>query len=112
MLMVMNKEKSFTQREVSVAVNNALAISMKPSRLGEIPGSRLKHLRAVAQALIEPAVALISVDDPESKLMEPEELVATLLSAALFIQLRHVIGTDKVPMARLSKEVFGKDERS
>lgn len=108
----MNKENSFTQRQVSIAANNALAIAMKPSRLGKIPESRLKHLRAVAQALVEPVLQLILVEDPQDKLMEPEELVATLLSAALFVQLQYVIGTDKVPMARLAAEVHQKDEKS
>lgn len=104
----MSKETTSNQREIAVQLNNAVAATLRPARLGVIPEARLKKLHLVAKALIAPAQELLE-PDPDiggSAQLEPEELVAVLAVAAMYVQLQNVMKTMKVPFAGLSKEVF------
>ena len=61
----MAREETSNQREISAAINNAVAAALRPARLGPIPEARLKKLHAVAKALISPAqeLSLIHIFD-------------------------------------------------
>lgn len=100
------KEETSNQREISIALNNAISATLRPTRIGPIPEARLKRLHAVAKALIAPAQELLEPDKYQEAVLEPEELVAVLAVAALYVQLTNVMKTTKVPFAGLSKEMF------
>ena len=100
------KEETSNQREISIALNNAISAALRPTRIGPIPEARLKKLHAVAKALIAPAQELLEPDKYGEGVLEPEELVAVLAVAALYVQLQNVMRTAKIPFAGLSKEVF------
>lgn len=104
----MPKDETSNQREIAAALNNAVAAALRPARLGPIPESRLKKLHSIAKALIAPAQDLLEpgLGPDGGAVLEPEELVAVMAVAALYVQLQHVIGTTKVPFGGLSKEVF------
>ena len=99
-------DNTYNQKELTTAINNAVAAALKPSRIGQIPEGRLRRLSAISQALIEPARELLEPPDGGDPVVEPEELVAILAVATLFVQLRDVVKTTKVPFAGLSKEIF------
>lgn len=102
----MAKDDTYNQKELSTALNNAVAAALSPSRIGRIPESRLRRLSEISKALIEPARELLEPDDGGSAVVEPEELVAILAVATLFVHLRDVVKTTRVPFAGLSKEIF------
>ena len=101
------KEETSTQKEISISLNNAISAALRPTRLGPIPESRLRKLHEVAKALIAPAQELLDPEEVgEAPPLEPEELVAILAVAALYVQLQNVMKTTRVPFAGLSKEIF------
>lgn len=103
----MNKETTSNQKEIAISLNNAIASALRPARLGPIPEPRLRKLHLIAQALIAPAVELLEPENVgEDPPLQPEELVAVLTVAALYVQLSSVMKTFKVPFGGLSKEVF------
>lgn len=101
----MPKEDTNTQREIVTAINNAVAATLRPARLGPIPEARLRKLHEIAKALIAPAQELLV---PETGLvaLEAEELVCVLAMASMYVQLVNVMKSAKVPFGGLSKEVF------
>ena len=99
-------DSTYNQKELTTAINNAVAAALKPSRIGPIPEGRLRRLTAIAKALIEPARELTQPPDGGPPAVEPEELVAILAVATLFVHLHDVVKTTKVPFAGLSKEIF------
>ena len=102
----MPKIETNNQREISTALNNAVAAALRPARIGPIPEGRLKRLHLVAQALIAPAQELLEPDQDGLSALEPEELVAVLAVAAMYVHLTNVMNTTKVPFGGLAKEVF------
>ena len=102
----MAKDDTYNQKELTLALNNAVAAALKPSRIGPIPDNRLRRLSEISKALIEPARELLVPDEDDVVILEPEELVAILAVATLFVHLRDVVKTTKVPFAGLSKEIF------
>jgi len=104
----MAKDDTNSQKEIVAALNNSVAISLRPARLGVIPEGRLRKLHLIAKALIAPAQELLEPERPgEPPPFEPEELVVCLAVAALYVQLTSVMKTVKLPpMGGLSKEVF------
>lgn len=103
----MPKDETNNQREIAAALNNAVAASLRPARLGPIPEARLKKLHLVAKALIAPAQEILEGSDASGAvLLEPEELVAVLSVAALYVHLTNVMKTHRIPFGGLSKEVF------
>jgi len=103
----MANNETNTQKEIAAGLNNAVAIALRPARLGPIPEARLKRLHEVAKALISPAVELLEPDelgDPPPLL--PEELVVVLAVAAMYVHLSAVMKTTKVPFGGLAKEMF------
>jgi len=103
----MPKEETASQREIAVALNNSIAAALRPARLGPIPEARLKKLHLIAKALIAPAQELL---DPNVEggvtPFEPEELVACLAVAALYVHLNNVMKTAKVPFGGLAEEIY------
>jgi len=98
----MSKRKNtFSQREIATTLNNAVLRALKPTRIAELDDSRLRDLRAYAQAVVEPTMA-----HANEGLLEYEELVAVLTTAALYVQLKYVMETDKVPMASKAKNLL------
>ncbi len=102
----MPKDETNNQREIAAALNNAVAASLRPARLGPIPEARLKKLHLVAKALLAPALELVEVDEHGDQALEPEELVAVVAAAALYVHLACVMKTSRVPMGNLAKEMF------
>lgn len=103
----MPKEETSNQREIAVSLNNAISSALRPARLGPISDMRLKKLHLIAKALIAPAQELLEPEEVgATPPLEPEELVAVLAVAALYVQLHNVMKTTKVPFAGLTKEVF------
>ena len=65
-------------------------------------------MHEIAKALIAPAQELLETgpDGSETAILEPEELVAVLAVAALYVHLQDVMKTSRIPFGGLSKEVF------
>jgi hypothetical protein len=101
------KKHHFTQREIGEAVNNAVVKALKPAALGEIPETRLRRLRAYSQGAV---AAMIRHIEEEPPVLAPEELVLVLTTAALFVQLKYVMRTDKLPLGPLVNEIYQGDE--
>lgn len=107
----MAKEETCSQREIAVQLNNAIAMTLRPARLGPIPEARLRKLHLIAQALIAPAQELLRPENPGDPLMfEPEELVACLAVAAMYVHLTNVMQTTRMPFGALAKEIFDQPE--
>tara|TARA_R110000868_G_scaffold295763_1_gene556051 strand:+ start:41 stop:391 length:351 start_codon:yes stop_codon:yes gene_type:complete len=106
----MAKEETCSQRDIAVQLNNAIAATLRPARLGPIPEARLRKLHRIAQALIAPAQELLVPESAgESPIIEPEELVACLAVASLYVHLTNVMGTTRIPFGALAKEVYDVD---
>ena len=106
----MPKDDTNNQKEVSLALNAAVAISLRPARLGPIPEGRLRKLHEIAKALVAPAQELLIPDEHGVSALEPEELTAILAVAALYVQLHDVMKTTKhIPFGGLSREVFASE---
>lgn len=103
--LVNKKKNSFTQREIGDSANNLVIRSLRPASLGEIPEERLRKLRAYSQGLIAPMI-----NHMELGIIRPEEIVAVLATGALFIQLKHVMRTDKLPLGPKVNEIYEGDE--
>lgn len=99
-----NHDKLFTEREISIALNNAVIMSLRPES-GIIEEPTMRKLRAYCEALIEPVW-----EHKEEGLVSPEQLVFVLLSAALMIHQLGVVGTDKLPGVSASRALF-KDKK-
>lgn len=100
---------NYSNKEISVALNNCVAHCLRPQgRI--IPEARLRRLRAFTHALLEPFKEFMEggVDDlgPFSAALEPHEVVAIFVTAALFVQLQNN-GTGKLPHTELAEELFG-----
>jgi hypothetical protein len=94
---------TFSQREIAVALNNAVQKSLNTTRIGSLPDSRLRELRAYAQAIMDP---LLNEHVDEGYLCE-EELVAVMTICGLYVQLSRIMKTNKVPMASKTDLIFG-----
>ncbi len=104
----MPKDETNNQKEIAAALNNAVAAALRPARTGPIPEERLRKLHLVAKALIAPAQELLE-PDPDlggSSQLTPEELVAVMAVAAMYVHLTNVMKTVRVPFGGLAKEVF------
>ena len=107
---LMAKDETCSQREIAVQLNNSVSATLRPSRLGQIPEARLRKLHLIAQALIAPAQELLVPETPGDRpLFEPEELVACLTCAALYVQLNNVMGTSRMPFGNLAKDIYEGD---
>lgn len=95
---------TFSQREILTALNNAVVMSRKPARLGEIPDKRLAHLRQYALALVAPTRLHMGED-----LLRPEEVVHFLTTAALFFQAE-LMGTTKFPAFDETAVMYGEED--
>ena len=97
------RKDTFSQREIGSTLNNAVIRALKPTRIPEISDARLRDLRAYSQAVVEPTLAHVT-----EGFLEYEELVGILVSAALFVQLKYVMQTDKMPAASRAKTLMEK----
>ena len=103
--MTKRQQDTFTQQEISVAINNAMVSAGRPGKIPKgITESRARQLRLVSQALIEPLLKFIDDDDPANRILMPEELVFCLLGSAAFVQLNRVMNRSSMPGA-MSKEI-------
>lgn len=108
----MKKQNSLhTIRDVSVALNNMMAVVLHPES-GEIKEPRLKRLREFSQALIAPLEELVNGGRDEQgefgPCLKPEELVAVLIAAALYVHLSSVSQTERLPNKDISDLLFDK----
>ncbi len=95
-----------------MALNNAVTASLRPVGR-EIAETRLRRLREYAQALIAPLtehmVEQTYTDEAGTVWaapLAPEEVVAILSCAALFMHLSNVAQTDHVPQAKMAETLF------
>ncbi len=104
---------NFSVKERGIALNNAVVACLRPQG-AIISDARLRKLRAYAQALIKPLIEHVTggVDDEGAfpPCLSYEELTAILTSAALFVHLNHVLGSDKVPQKYVSDILYGEEE--
>lgn len=106
-------DDKFTSKEIATILNNAVAVALHPDS-GDISDARLRNLRHVALAMVEPLQEMLygGVDEQTGAVfgpcMRPEELVAMLACAALFMQTSVIMQTDKLPHARISDLLFKK----
>lgn len=100
-----NKSNTFSQKEISTAINNAVVFAKAPTKVGEIEDRRLQRLREYAMALIEPLNEEIF-----EMYMKPEEAVLILLTAALYLQCTQVMNTEKLPEYGTAKALYKKSE--
>jgi hypothetical protein len=96
----MKKSELFTNRDISVALNNLVAASLRPST-GEISDARLRYLRNYSSAILAPLANHV-----EDALLTGEELVCILVSAALFVQQTLVVKSEMLPQTRVTKILF------
>jgi hypothetical protein len=88
------KELAYTQREIAESLNNSVARTMHPVSMKGISSERLGSLRDYAHAAIK-----VLMDHVDEGLLEAEELVAILTSAAFVIHLRYIMKTSRFPYA-------------
>lgn len=103
-----NKKGLFTAREIADSASNLVVRGLKPVSLGdEIPEARLRKLRAYSQAALAPMLKHMEEETEAGKtLIAPEELVMVLATAALFVQLRYVLKTDKLPASLIATDLY------
>lgn len=75
--------------------------ALRPASIGEIPEARLRKLRAYSQGLVAPLLKHIEQD-----IIRPEEVVVVLSTAALFVQLKNVMRTDRLPMGPAVIDIY------
>lgn len=95
------KKNTFTQREVADSANNLVIRSLRPASIGEISDSQLRKLRAYSQGLLAPVLKHV-----DQELLRPEEAVMVFATAALFLQLKHVMHTDRLPMGPKVVDIY------
>lgn len=105
----MSKTDTFNQKEIAVAINNAIAFAKSPKKLGTITEKRLARLYEYATLLFKPLsdelVApeeLPFQDNPElhltlAEIIKPEEAVLICLCGAMYFHALKVMGTTKLP---------------
>ncbi len=104
-------ENSFSIKEISVILNNALTAVQNPDGQ-EIKPTRLVCLRKYANALLEPLLPHISggVDEDTGErypaFITAEEMTFILMAAAFMVHLSRVAKTDKLPNAEMAKLLF------
>lgn len=96
-------DKTYTQKEISVALNNAVVAALHPSGV-KISEPRLRQLREFTKALV--GIAFDYTTNEEEKFLSPQELVAVLACAALYAQTTLVTKSDKLPAADTAKQIF------
>jgi len=105
---------TFTPKELSTIINNSVVVSLHPAEGGIMSEGRLRRLRNVAQAMLEPLHELVNggVDEVTHQEFGPcitaEEMVSILLCAALHTQLSLVTPGEPFPQARIADSVFAK----
>jgi len=101
----MKKEKEseggYTQREIAVALNNAVVATLRP-KVGAISADRMANLREYALAIIAPL--LEHLEEPD--LLLPEELTAILAAAAMTIHCAKVMNGSRLPAGIATDHLF------
>ncbi len=104
---------TFSPKELSIALNNCVQACLRPTGV-DILGTQLRRqkLREYALALIEPLLEHVKEGTYEedgkvyASPLKPQELVAVLVTAGLFVHLTEVCGSEKVPMMATSSLLF------
>lgn len=105
---------SFSQKEIGIAINNAVQASLNPQNYA-ILETRLRKLREYSHALVEPITEHITgeVDEETGNTLpptlRPEEAVVILLTSALYFHIKHVVGTEKLPTVKIAELLFEED---
>lgn len=105
--------KLYTNKELGSELYNCVqhSLNLQGKRISE---TRLRKLRAYAQALVEPLEDHVNGGTDDDGPFEPcikyEEVVAILVSAALFVHLSKVVGSDKLPAKYTSDILYGEEE--
>lgn len=104
---------NYSVKERGIALNNAVTACLRPQG-AVLSEARLRRLRNYAQALIQPLIEHVTGGtDDEGEFpacLSYEELTAILVSAALFVHLNHVLGSDKVPQKYVTDILYGDEE--
>ena len=110
----MKEPTTFSPREISVTLNNASAICLRPTGV-EISSARLRRMRNYASALLEPLYEHVTGGTDEETgekygpCLKAEELVAILVCAALFTQATYVTDPGHpLPQQKLTNLLFKK----
>lgn len=106
----------FTPKEISVFLNNAVAAAMRPQSFA-IQESRIRHDREFTEAMLKPLQDMVTGGvDENGKIFPPclraEELVAILVTAAMFVQMSMVLHADKLPQAGVVEMLFDKTKKT
>jgi hypothetical protein len=97
------KTGTFSQRDIAIALNNAVQRALNTTRLGPLPDERLRELRAYSQAIMDPLLE----EHVGKGYLAAEELVAVMAICGLYVQLSEIMHTNKVPMASKTDLLFG-----
>lgn len=94
--MARSDNKRFSAKEIVESLNNSVTKSFNPQSLPENlrTSKRINQIRSYGEALTS-----ICFKHVEQKFLRPEELVAIFSGAALYVQLKYVMHTDKMPQA-------------
>ena|SRR6185369_3477187 len=110
----MKKEsQTFSPKELSIALNNCTQACSNPTGC-DIMGNSLRRqkLREYALALLEPLLEHVKEGTFEEdgvvypSALKPQELVFVLCMAALYVHLKEVVRTDRVPMGQICEWLF------
>ena len=93
-------EKTWSARDIAAVLNNAFLRALKPHK-APVEETRLRRLTEYTQALVEPVNEHTNLG-----ILTKEEAVAVLSGAALYFQMRYVLGTDKIPTMRQAEAVM------
>ncbi len=110
------ESQTFSPKELSIALNNCTQACLRPAGCDIMSNSlRRQKLREYALALIEPLLEHVHEGTFEEdgvvypSALKPQELVAVLVTAALFVQIREVCKNEKVPMGAFAELLLEKE---
>jgi hypothetical protein len=111
---VADNTENFNQKEIAVAINNAVVMAKSPKRLGEISSKRLAQLYEYAVALFDPlkeeVVAGLDVSDGSAVVrLEPEEAALICLLGSMFFHTKYVMKSDKLPVFKEVRALLGNE---
>lgn len=101
------ERKTFTQKEIGVALNNAVALASASSATVGQTDERRRRIRAYTEELSN-----ILLADVDEGYMKAEELVQILAASSLFVQCVRVLKTARLPQFEHFAASVLEDERT
>ena len=90
--MAKTDKKTFSQRDISEAINNAVIYAKSPTRTGTITPARLARLYEYTKAYFDPLWAEI-----DEEILAPEEVVLICLAGGLVTQMKYITKSTQLP---------------